>query len=50
LLRFGGDQWGSVALFLLDAKHLSVVDKFCICLVRLHYHIHNCLVEAYSSV
>ena len=27
LLRFAGDQWGSIALFLPDYKHLSVVDK-----------------------
>ena len=46
LLRFAGDQWGSIALFLPDYKHLSVVDKSCICSVRLHYHIHNCFVEA----
>ena len=34
--------------FLPDAKHLSMVDKsaFADFSVRLHGHIHNCLVEA----
>ena len=53
-------RWGSMGFdrfidFLPDAKHLSAVDKSAfadthVFSVSLHVHLHNCSVQARSSV